>query len=466
MHAYQVRSPSAAIGVLLALLILATAPAPGRAEAAAPASTSPQTAPTCGNEPLPPDPGGVRWTCSFDDEFDSTTGDASSLNTSWWTPQQTATSGFASGPSGYEACYVDLSDNISVSGGALHLTVRKESTPFQCGALTTQYTSGMVSTGSRFDQSYGRFEVRALLPQTVLPGLQETLWLYPQNLTYGPWPASGEVDFAEFYSLLSVLDVPYIHYNYDASITDLLSHTNITTADCPINPAQYNNYAVTWEPGSFTITINGATCLIDKYQANGGLSATAPFDQPFFIALTQGLGIGTNAYDPSLTPLPATTSIDYVRAWRGSESGPRSPGSGSGGSGSTTSTSAPPGPGKLTITRVGESATRWRVARGTAFKFTLNRAATVKLLFSHIVNGHKLNGRCVATSKRHATSPRCKLNTPAGQLAPITGQAGRNKVSFHGRLSGGHRLPPGSYTVRITAAAVSSRPLKFTITAS
>jgi beta-glucanase (GH16 family) len=466
MDAYQVRSSSAAIGVLFALVIPATAAAAALpAGSTSPASTSAPTAPTCGNETLPADPGGGQWRCSFDDEFDSTTGDASSLDTSWWTPQLTATSGFASGPSGYVACYVDSSDNISVSDGALHLTVRKESAPFQCGSLTTQYTGGMVSTGPQFDQTYGRFEVRALLPQTVLPGLQETLWLYPQNLTYGPWPASGEVDFAEFYSLYSLLDVPYIHYNYDSSLTDLLSHTNITTADCVINPAQYNTYAVTWEPGSFTITSNGATCLIDKYQANGGLSATAPFDQPFFIALTQGLGIGTNAYNPLLTPLPATTSIDYVRAWTGSGSGPGSTGSGSGGSGSTTSTTAPARPGRLTITGVHETVSRWRVAHGTTFEFTLNRAATVKLIFRHIVHGHKLHGRCVATRKRHGASPRCQLNAPAGRLAAIRGHAGRNQASFHGRLSGGHRLAPGSYTVTITAAAVSSHPLHFTVTA-
>jgi hypothetical protein len=34
------------------------------------------------------------------------------------------------------------------------------------------------------------------------------------------------------------------------------------------------------------------------------------------LALTQGLGIGTNALDPSITPLPATTQIDYVRVWK------------------------------------------------------------------------------------------------------------------------------------------------------
>jgi hypothetical protein len=71
-----------------------------------------------------------------------------------------------------------------------------------------------------------------------------------------------------------------------------------------------------WTPGSFTITINGNTCLVDNYVPDDGLTSPEPFDQPFFIALTQALGINANAFNPATTPLPATTSIDYVRVWK------------------------------------------------------------------------------------------------------------------------------------------------------
>jgi beta-glucanase (GH16 family) len=271
----------------------------------------------CGGEVLAAKPGGGAWTCTFDDEFAAATGDATALNTSWWTPQLTATSAFTTGPAGSEACYVNTPNNISVSAGALHLTARKEAAPFNCAGLRTQYTAGMVSTYTGFNQTYGRFEVRALLPQTTATGLQETLWLWPVNdLKYGAWPGSGEVDFSEFYSQYASLDVPYIHYVYSPSTVNTTTHTNTVTAyTCQISLSQYNNYAVVWSPGSFTITINGKTCLVDNYLASG-LTGAQPFDQPFFIALTQALGIGTNAFNPATTPLPATTSIDYVRVWK------------------------------------------------------------------------------------------------------------------------------------------------------
>jgi len=278
----------------------------------------PASTPICGGEVPPSKPGGGSWTCTFDDEFDASTGDANALDTSWWVPQVTATSGYATGPLGSEACYENSPNNISVSGGALHLTVRQEPAPFLCGALLTQYTAGMVSTYGIFNQTYGRFEVRAELPPTTASGLQETLWLWPVNDTlYGSWPTSGEVDFSEFYSQYSNLDIPYIHYDYSESTVNATTHTNTVTAyNCQITPGQYNDYAVVWTPGSFTITVNGSICLIDDYLPDGGLIAPEPFDQPFFIALTQALGIGTNSFNALTTPLPATTSIDYVRVWK------------------------------------------------------------------------------------------------------------------------------------------------------
>jgi beta-glucanase (GH16 family) len=286
---------------------------------AVPAASSAATgSPVCGNESLPPKPDGTQWTCTFDDEFDASTGDATALNRSWWIPQLTATSGYTTGPWGESACYVDSPNNISVSGGALHLTVRKEATPFNCAwGYYTQYTGGMVTTYSKFSQAYGHFEVRAQLPQTTVAGLQETLWLWPDNGNlYGSWPASGEVDFSEFYSQYWWLDVPYIHYNYDSSTVNPATNTNVVTNYCPISLSQYNDYAVTWSPGSFTITINGKTCLTDNYVPDNGLTSPQPFNQPFFILLTQALGVGTNSFSPSSTPLPATTSVDYVRVWK------------------------------------------------------------------------------------------------------------------------------------------------------
>ncbi|HEY1826675.1 MAG TPA: glycoside hydrolase family 16 protein [Acidimicrobiales bacterium] len=283
---------------------------------APPTTTTTTTTPSgtnCGNQQtLVTD--GSTWTCSFDTEFTGTT-----LNTKQWTPITTASSGYLSGA---VACYMNSPNNISVGNGYLSLTARKEAAPFACntpwGPFTTQYTSGTVATYGLFSQAYGRFDVRAKIPAATVAGLQSSLWLLPQNETqFGAWPASGEIDIAEMYSEYPTLAIPTIHYNYNSWQVNSATNTNIATNyTCTINPNVFNDYVVEWTPTTITMLYNGQTCLVDHWIPSSPLVAPQPFNQPFFINLTQALGIGTDNFNPSTTPLPATTEIQYVRAWK------------------------------------------------------------------------------------------------------------------------------------------------------
>jgi beta-glucanase (GH16 family) len=280
----------------------------------------PPSGPDCGATVLRK-PDGSTWTCTFDDEFDGTSVDRTN-----WLVQTTAASGFRAGPE----CFVDSPDNVAVANGTLRLTARKESAPFTCktpsGGYSSQYTSGTINGFGRFSQTYGRFEVRAKLPNTAIKGLQETLWLWPQNSTkYGLWPASGEIDMAEFYSQYNGWNIPYIHYNVLQSTVSWQTNTNVYTAlpapnnqpgmVCYFDKGAFNTYTMIWEPGRITLQVNGQNCIVNNYSAYN-LTGAAPFDQPFFMALTQALGVGTNAFVDGTTPLPATTEVDYVRIWK------------------------------------------------------------------------------------------------------------------------------------------------------
>lgn len=300
-----VRSPwfSALLAVLAVALVLVAifgnshrpARTSHRVATARPASTVTPAGMSsdCGGKPL-----GVegRWTCSFDDEFNG-----SSLDTAHWQPQLTASSGYVTGG---PDCYIDSPDTISVSAGHLNLSAVRVA-PFLCAAgIESSYQVGMVTSSQLFSQTYGVFEVRAKIPAATIPGLQETLWLYPQTLTYGPWPASGEIDFAEFRSDNPGQDVPYIHYANSSS------DANDTAYGCSVNQRTFNTYEVDWTPKTITVLVNGRMCLIDR-----PIGGPAPFDEPFFISLTQALGIDVNAVTAA-TPLPATTQIDWVRVWQ------------------------------------------------------------------------------------------------------------------------------------------------------
>jgi beta-glucanase (GH16 family) len=209
-----------------------------------------------------------------------------------------------------------------VSGGTLNLSVVHTPQPFVCNTsngtpFITSYEGGDVSSYQLFSQTYGYFQVEAKMPATTLQGLQETLWLYPENQTlFGGWPDSGEIDYGEFYSDYSNADFPVIHY--PGSTNDPNSQTTNGCTLANITPAgQFNTYALSWTPTTITAYFNGVPCITDTYAPYVTLpdTAPAPFDEPFFLAFTAALGQGSDSV-ASWTPLPATTQIKYVRVWQ------------------------------------------------------------------------------------------------------------------------------------------------------
>jgi beta-glucanase (GH16 family) len=267
----------------------------------APAAYAAWSLPCGGKHPIKP--GGGLYFCSFDDEFNGTTLDG----TKWW-PLTTASTGYHVGAE----CFVSSTNNYSVSGGMLNLTVRKEAAPFTCqtptGSYTTQYTSATVTTFGRFSQTYGRFEVRAKFPAATVAGLQSSLWLLSTSNKYGSWPTTGEIDLAEAYSQYPDRVIPYIHY------VPAAPDPNVTNNYCLITPGEFHTYVAVWTTTTITISYDGRTCVSDNWNPAPSLAKPAPFDQPFLISLTQALGVNANAVTPD-TPLPATTQIDYVRVW-------------------------------------------------------------------------------------------------------------------------------------------------------
>jgi hypothetical protein len=106
------------------------------------------------------------------------------------------------------------------------------------------------------------------------------------------------------------------------------------------------------------------------------------------------------------------------------------------------------------------------IPAGTTFAFTLNVQAAVSFAFTQNVSGHRLGGKCVAPTRGLGAEPACTRTVTRGTLS-FAGNAGRNTVSFQGRIPGSGRLPPGDYTLVITASNSAGRSspkrLRFTI---
>jgi len=250
-------------------------------------------------------PTGKPWRCTFADDFGGT-----ELDLTKWGFLTTESSNLR----GADDCWVDSSKNIAVADGFLRLTSQREDSTFTCtlangDTYESQVSSASISCYGRFAQRYGRWDVRARFPKVTLPGSQGAIWLMPQRNHYGDWPASGEIDLAEFYSLYPDRVVPYIQYNV-SSADSTVTNTRCFLAD----PWNFHTYSLVWSPGRIVITIDGATCVDHKVHAASPLTDGQPFDQQFVLNLAQVRGVEAN--EPIAgTPLPLTTEVDYVRVW-------------------------------------------------------------------------------------------------------------------------------------------------------
>ena len=93
---------------------------------------------------------------------------------------------------------------------------------------------------------------------------------------------------------------------------------------------------------------------------------------------------------------------------------------------------------------------------GTTFSFRLNEKASVSFEFTRKLAGRRVKGRCVAQTRRNRHRRACRRTIPQGVLA-VAGHNGANKVAFQGRLSASKKLPPGQYTLAITATDSAGR---------
>ena len=84
--------------------------------------------------------------------------------------------------------YTNRPENVSVSGGTLKITAKREN------YSGSAFTSTRMLTKDKFSFKYGKVEARAKLPFGV--GTWPAIWMLGNNINTVSWPACGEIDIA------------------------------------------------------------------------------------------------------------------------------------------------------------------------------------------------------------------------------------------------------------------------------
>ena len=180
------------------------------------------------------------------------------------------------------------------------------------------YTSGRISTQNLKTFTYGRFEVRAKVPngQGYLPAF----WLMANDENvYGQWPRCGEIDCMEVMGQDTNKLYGTIHYgnpHAESQGTYTIEDGKKSCSD------GFHTFTCDWEPGKITWYVDGKKYHEESNwhsttEGQGTLTYPAPFDQPFYIILNLAVG-GSWVGNPNETTNFKNNPfvVDYVRVYQ------------------------------------------------------------------------------------------------------------------------------------------------------
>jgi NedA-like, galactose-binding domain/F5/8 type C domain/Glycosyl hydrolases family 16 len=256
--------------------------------------------------PPPPSPLTGTFTRVWFDNFDGTT-----LNTSNW--------GYDNNVHVNGEVEQYTANNVTVSGGTLKLTARKEV------VNGYPFTSGRIFTKGLRNWTYGKIVARMKLP--VGEGYWPAFWMMGENIDQVGWPGNGELDIMENIGYANWVSGALHGPNYWGGGS--VGGQNNLPAGQTI--AAFHNYAVEWDPTYITWLIDDVPVRTVTRQSVIDNYGQWVYDNPKFIILNLALGgdypHGYNNVTSPYYGLPQSTvdnivagsgvvEVDYVEVWQ------------------------------------------------------------------------------------------------------------------------------------------------------
>jgi len=288
-----------------------------------------------------------KWQLIWSDEFNGSTIDL----TKWSFEVNCSGSG-----NGEHQCYTNRKENAFIEQGVLKIVALNES--FTGPALhdddpsyhsstnrTLPFTSARLRSKNKGDWTFGRFEIRAKLPQGQ--GTWPAIWMLPTAWAYGGWAGSGEIDIMEAVNLKTQSDQDgAILEQEEARVHGTLHYGRAWPENVysgkdfllpnGVNPADnFHVYTIEWQEGEIRWYVDNIhfatqrdTGWYTQYMNNNaslinGIDS-APFDQKFHLILNFAVGgnwpEATNDKGINNNIFPQSFDIDYVRVYQCSTS--------------------------------------------------------------------------------------------------------------------------------------------------
>ncbi|MEM9998015.1 MAG: glycoside hydrolase family 16 protein [Bacteroidota bacterium] len=264
------------------------------------------------------------WSLVWSDEFNDT-----SLDTTKWSYQLGDGCPDLCGWGNNELQFYDeesvsFKQSEQVDSGVLVITADRE-----IADGDTSYSAARLRTFGKGDWTYGRFEVRAKLPEGQ--GMWPAIWLLFSEPTYGIWAASGEIDIMEAVGNKPGEIFGTIHYG------DEFPGNVFTGKERALFSGDFSDefyvFTTEWErvergrdeDGNviegvdirwFVNNVPYFTLTEEDWFSTGSEDPTAPFNHDFYMILNVAVGGNLPGPPDETTVFPQTMEVDYVRVYQ------------------------------------------------------------------------------------------------------------------------------------------------------
>lgn len=258
---------------------------------------------------------GKQWVLVWRDEFNG-----EKLDPSKWAREE---NGYGGG--NHERQFYSTDPKYChTKDGKLNISVYRD--PYtSVDGKTQAYSSARIRTLHRAQWKYGRFEIRAKMPDGQ--GMWPAVWLLPTASPYGGWASSGEIDIIESRGSEVDKTTGALHFGGPWPRNTYLAGAYSFPEK---NAAQdYHTYVLEWDKDKISWAVDGVTYqTINKEQWHSEKAPdqpSAPFDQAFHLIINvavDGRFFQKTKQRSDLLPdkaFPQTLLVDYVRVYQWAE---------------------------------------------------------------------------------------------------------------------------------------------------
>ena len=194
--------------------------------------------------------------------------------------------------------YTNSVENVHLDSGYLHISALNPS--------GTDYTSGRITTQGKKEFTYGKFVIRAKLPEGQ--GIWPALWMLGGNISTVGLPQCGEIDMMELLGQTPNKVYGTVHWNDNGHKS---SGGNLILNSGSFSDS-FHIFTFVWTPNHFKWIVDNQ----QYFESDRSGISNFPWDLPEFFIFNVAVGGNWPGYPDNTTVFPQHMIVDYIRVYQ------------------------------------------------------------------------------------------------------------------------------------------------------